>query len=192
MKKLRIFALAAAAALLMGAMSGCGGKGNGAGDTTDGTSQGSGNTSAEEKTGSLIKEISCADILDELLERVGTTKCDARTVYGDESYEGYFDYLYEIKPEKAADGAFGYASASYADEITVIMMADAGDAELFADKLDGRIERRSRDFEGYKPEEVAKLKKARRAVSGKYVIMAVCDDSDKVIEEFQKIMGENQ
>ncbi|MBD5157730.1 MAG: DUF4358 domain-containing protein [Butyrivibrio sp.] len=190
MKKIRIFAFIAAAVLSAGMLSGCGGESTGAGKNTDSTVDGSGSVSSEKKTDSVINEISCADILEELLEKVGTTKCDARTVYGDGTYEGYFDYLYEIKPDKAADGAFGYASASYADEITVIMMADAGDAELFMDKLDGRIARRSRDFEGYKPEEVAKLGKAQRAVSGKYVIMAVCDDSAKVIEEFQKIMGE--
>lgn len=189
MKKIKFIAFIAAAVLLAGTATGCGGKDTEAGNDTESTVHENGSASAEEKTDSVI-EISCAEILDELLQKAEAAKCDARTVYGDGTYEGYFDYLYEIKPEKAKDGAFGYASASYADEISVIMMADEDDADMFMDKLDERIVRRMRDFEGYKPEEAAKLGKAQRAVCGKYVIMAVCDGSDKVIEEFQKIMGE--
>lgn len=136
-------------------------------------------------------DMSCEEILDELLKRISTTNCDTRTFYGEQTYDEYFEYLYEVKLEKAEDGAFGYASASYADEITVIRLSDAGDADMFMDKFDERIERRKRDFEGYKPEEVEKLKKAEKVSKGSYVFLAVCRDSDKAAEEFLKIIGED-
>ncbi|MCM1308696.1 MAG: DUF4358 domain-containing protein [Butyrivibrio sp.] len=187
MKRIKGFALCASAVLLAAVLAGCNGKGAGDGKNE---SVGGGSAGVSEAATDAAEEISCAEILDRLLEGAKKAKCDAKTVYGDGSYEGYFDYLYEIKPDKASDGAFGYASASYADEISVIMMADENEADMFLKKLDERVARRIRDFEGYKPEETEKLGRAQSAVSGKYVILAVCDGSDKVIEEFQRIMGE--
>lgn len=190
MRRMRSIAFLAAAAAVVCMAAGCGKSSAGGGKETEaaaGSLEGSvgGETTAAAEVG-----MTCGEILEELLQRIKTTNCDAKTVYGDETYDEYFEYLYHMKLEKAEDGAFGYASAAYADEITVIRMADADDADRFLDKMDERIDRRKRDFEGYKPEEVAKLESGQRAVSGRYVVMAVCDDSVKVIDEFRKIMGE--
>lgn len=190
--------VAFAVAVSVGAMAGC----------TRGDSPSPGLTSAAENESSAAfgdavtetpitlesdsgsENIRCADILAELLAAVDTN-CDTSIAYGDATYDSYFEYLYDAKLSKAVDGAFGYASASYADEVTVILLADDKDVDRFLEKLDERVARRKTDFEGYKPEEVAKLDLARRAASGRYIVMAVCDDSDKAIHKFLEIVGDN-
>lgn len=200
MRKLRCIAFIAAAVLL-GVLSGCGGGSDGSGGSGPAVTQGNAGTQdgsgtqeeMETDTGGEtdVPYIACEDVLAELLKRVPTTNCDTRTVSGDGTYEEYFEYLYDVSLDKAADGAFGYASAAYADEITVIRLADIGDADKFLDKLEDRIDRRKQDFEGYKPEEVAKLDGAQTASAGSYVLMAVCGDADKVKNEFLKMLGED-
>lgn len=178
--------------LSVGVAAGCGKKSADTGRETESAAKQGESVSGGGDETAVRQDMSCAEILDKLLEAVGAANCDTKTVYGEKTYDEYFEYLYEAKLDKAADGAFGYASASYADEITVIRLADAGDADMFMDKLDARIERRIRDFEGYKPEEVEKLKNAKRVSKGGYVFLAVCRDSDKAAEEFLKILGENE
>lgn len=147
------------------------------------------NTTAEESTRAQNK-LPCSQIIEKLLEQVTTTHNDKKLQYSDDAYEEYFDYLYDASIEKIADGAFAYASESYADEITVLRLQDSKDDSYLTKKLQARIESRKQDFNGYKPEEVEKLQNAVIDQSGDYIIMVVADDADAIIKAFQTIMSE--
>lgn len=134
-------------------------------------------------------KVECRKVLEEILAEVPDTHNDKTLFYGDEKYGEYFEYLYDTSAKRVSDGAFAYASSAYADEITVLYAADEDDIDTIVKHLEERISRRIQDFNGYKPDEVAKLEKARIETSGNYIIMAVCDDSDKVIEIFENVVG---
>ena len=133
------------------------------------------------------QKVKCKDILDELLAECEGIHTDTAMYYGDEKYEEYFEYLYETSYDRVKDGAYGYSSASYADEVTVILANEEKDVKVIKGHLEERISRRMQDFNGYKPEEVAKLEKAQIYTEGRYIIMVVSDDPDSVIEKFISI-----
>ena len=148
----------------------------------------SGNDKTEQKQDE--PQPACNEIIDKILETVDDTHNDSRTSYGEELYSDYFETLYDADMEDVSDGAFAYASASYADEITVVRMKSSGDTVKFKEKLEERIERRKQDFNGYKPKEVEKLENARTAVCGNYVIMAVGDRAQDITDTFMEILGD--
>lgn len=175
MRKKRFLALAAAVLTVITVLAGCSGKNSG--DVKQ--------TPEETKPA-----VGCNEIIDRILEQVDDTHNDARTSYGEELYSDYFETLYNADIDDISDGAFAYASASYADEITVVRMKSDEDTEEFREKLESRIERRKQDFNGYKPEEVKKLESAQTAVSGNYVIMAVGERAQDIVDEFKDILRE--
>lgn len=145
-----------------------------------GCSAGSKSTANEEPT----IEISCKEILDNILEEVTDTNNDTRMYYEDDKYEEYFEYLYDTSYKRIDDGAFAYASSSYADEITVLHASEEDDIKTVQKHLEDRIDRRMSDFNGYKPEEVDKLENAIIKVSGKYILMVVADNPQAVVNAF--------
>lgn len=147
------------------------------------------NSSPENSSDSTSKaKVSCKEVLEGILTEVTDTHNDTKLFYEDEKYEEYFEYLYDTSVKRVNDGAFAYASASYADEITVLYAAEEDDVDTIEKHLEDRIERRIQDFNGYKPEEVAKLENARIETEGRYIIMVVADDPDKVIETFETLI----
>lgn len=140
----------------------------------------SGKTEAAEKA-------KCKEILEELLAECEGIQTDTNLFYGDEKYEEYFEYLYDTSFDRAQDGAYGYSSEAYADEVTVILANEEKDVKVIKGHLEDRISRRMKDFMGYKPEEFAKLENAVVYTEGLYVVMVVSDDPDAVIEKFKSI-----
>lgn len=133
--------------------------------------------------------VKCSEILEEILTEATATHTDKKLFYDDEKYEEYFEYLYDTSVKRVSDGAFAYASSAYADEITVLYAEDEDDVDTIVKHLEDRISNRIQDFNGYKPEEVAKLENAVIKTSGNYIIMAVSDEADTIIEIFEKIVG---
>lgn len=133
--------------------------------------------------------VKCSEILEEILTEATGTHTDKKLFYDDEKYEEYFEYLYNTSVKRVSDGAFAYASSAYADEITVLYAEDKDDVDTIVKHLEDRISNRIQDFNGYKPEEVAKLENAVIKTSGNYIIMAVSDEADTIIEIFEKIVG---
>ena len=169
-----------AAALLTGIIAGgCGGNSGKPAETTA--------ISQDESRAGTEQSVKCSEIIDKILKEI-PGNCNSKVAYGEDKYEKNFKHLYKTDMENVADGAFAYASEAYADEITVICFNDSKTAASFEEKLTDRIERRKKDFNGYKPEEVKKLDKAEVYMDGNYAVMAVCDDADGVIDLFKKIM----
>lgn len=190
MRKKGLVTLAAAMALAL-TMCSCAGKDSSV------TTEPAGGTSAQmqentQKQGETQDLKACGEIVDEILKKVTDTHNNTRTVYGEETYDRYFDYLYKADIDKIDDGAFAYASEAYADEITVVHFKDEADAKAFKSRLSDRIERRKQDFNGYKPEEVNKLDNAQILVEGSYAVMAVADNAEGIIEAFKSILEEDK
>ncbi|MGN0375507.1 MAG: DUF4358 domain-containing protein [Butyrivibrio sp.] len=151
---------------------------------------GKGGTTASGSSGETSEvKVSCKEILDDILSEVTDTHNDSTLYYDDEKYGEYFEYLYDTSSKRVVDGAFAYASSAYADEITVLYAAEDKDTDTIVKHLENRIDKRMQDFNGYKPEEVAKLEKACIKTSGKYILMAVGDQSDRIEEIFLDKVG---
>ena len=147
---------------------------------------GKSNSNKSNKT-EVAEKAKCKEILEELLAECEGIQTDSTLFYGDEKYEEYFEYLYDTSFDRAKDGAYGYSSESYADEVTVILANEEKDVKVIKGHLEERISRRMKDFMGYKPEEVAKLENAVVYTEGLYVVMVVSADPDAVIEKFKSI-----
>ena len=130
----------------------------------------------------VVKEISCQELLDKVLEKAEGLNTDSTLYYDAENYADFFEYLYNTSPDRAADGAYAYASSAVADEVTIILASETDDVDVIKGHLEERIERRMQDFNGYKPEEVEKLENAVVDTYGRYVFMAVSENSQDIID----------
>ena len=129
-----------------------------------------------------VKEISCQELLDTVLEKGEGLNTDSTLYYDAENYEELFEYLYDTSPDRAEDGAYAYASSAVADEVTIIRASETDDVEVIKGHLEERIERRMQDFNGYKPEEVEKLENAVIDTYGRYVFMVVSENPQDIID----------
>lgn len=154
-------------------LTGCGGK----------------DTNKKEET---VTNVSCKEIMEELLTDVEGINTDSTLFYDDEKYEEFFEYLYDTSPDRAMDGAYAYASASYADEITIILAAEEDDVSVIEGHLEERIGRRINDFTGYEPEEVEKLENTVIDTNGRYVIMVVAENSQEIVDDINEIIEKEE
>ena len=83
-----------------------------------------------------------------------------------------------------------YASASYADEISIILADEEKDVDVIKGHLEERIERRARDFEGYEPDEADKVYNAVIDTNGLYVIMVIADDAENIVDDINDVIEE--
>lgn len=141
-------------------------------------------SSVNEKTGTAL-------IMGKLLKIVDDTEITVTVTYGEEKYEEYFEYLYDLKMSVISDGTISYASTGgFADEISILKATDSDEAAEIKTALKKRIERRINDFTGYAPEEVAKLEQSEVFSEGDYVVLAICDDADKIHKAFKEAIKE--
>lgn len=153
---------------------------------------GCGNKETEEKTNEEAKNVSCKEILETVLSDAEGINTDSTLFYDDEKYEEFFEYLYNTSPDRAQDGAYGYASQAVADEVTIIYATEKDDVEVIENHLNERIDRRAMDFEGYKPEEVEKLYNAVIDTNGQYVFMVVSDNPQDIIDLINDTIEEKE
>ena len=153
---------------------------------------GCGNKDTEGETKPVAKNVSCKEILETVLDEAEGINTDSTLFYDDEKYEEFFEYLYNTSPDRAKDGAYGYASEAVADEITIIYATEKDDVEVIENHLEERIERRAMDFEGYKPEEVEKLYNAVIDTNGQYVFMVVSENPQDIIDLINDTIEEKE
>ena len=144
----------------------------------------------EQKTNEVVNNTSCKEIMEEVLDKVEGMKTDSTLFYDDGQYEEYFEFLYDTSYDRAADGAYAYASASYADEISIILADEEKDVDVIKGHLEERIERRARDFEGYEPDEADKVYNAVIDTNGLYVIMVIADDAENIVDDINDVIEE--
>lgn len=100
--------------------------------------------------------------------------------------KGNFDTFYNIDMDKIESFSASYAgSGGSADEVAVFKTKSSSDASAVKDMLNKRVEKRSKDFAGYAPDEEEKIKNSVVKVKGNYVLFCISPDSSKATKIFE-------
>ncbi|BBF44988.1 hypothetical protein lbkm_3728 [Lachnospiraceae bacterium KM106-2] len=92
----------------------------------------------------------------------------------------------DIDTTKVAKGAIYVSSGAATDEIIVLEAKSENDAKALEDAVMSSIEYQIDSNKDYLPKQVKKLQNPIKVVSGKYVIVCVTDDKDKVNQLLKK------
>lgn len=109
----------------------------------------------------------------------------------DEYFATYLSDFYLLNSEQVEDGAIYYADGVEASEIAVLVMKDQSNAETTRTKLLEYLTSRAGVFEGYAPQQAALVKNGVVTVSGKYVALLICADTESAQSAFFNCFGEN-
>lgn len=94
--------------------------------------------------------------------------------------------LYEnFDAEKIKSYAIAYSTVQTSDEITVVVLESADDAETMKNEMKARVKDRIATFETYGPEEVPKLESAKIVSKGNVCALIICDEPEKAAEAFK-------
>ncbi len=109
-----------------------------------------------------------------------------------------FSYM-TYTSEEDIDIIFDFSSTSYkdiisyramdpviGDEIAIVEANSKDDVKAIIDILKDRAKSKSQTFGGYAPIEAEKADKAEIISQGNYVLLAICEDTSKAVEAFEK------
>ncbi|MBQ7131406.1 MAG: DUF4358 domain-containing protein [Oscillospiraceae bacterium] len=102
----------------------------------------------------------------------------------DENAAELFAYLADYDYENVKDYFFSYASAGTAEEVAVIELFDADDAQDCAEAVKDHVEDRIILFETYDPTQVPRCEEAVVFYNDAYVVLIICDNDDAVKDAF--------
>ena len=109
----------------------------------------------------------------------------------DEYFATYLSDFYLLDSEQVEDGAIYYADGVEASEIAILVMKEQLNAEATRTKLLEYLTSRAGVFEGYAPQQAALVKNGVVTVSGKYVALLICADTESAQLAFTSCFGEN-
>ena len=93
--------------------------------------------------------------------------------------------MYDLEVETFDSYSIFYAgSGGSADEIAIIKAKSKDDVSKIEDVMKKRVSDRIKAFQGYAPRESEKLKNSVIKVKNNYILLAICNDSDKVGQIF--------
>ncbi len=131
--------------------------------------------------------VPCTELCSSLMEDDLSLDCDIVCGYEDEQFETYFSYLYNIPMENIKDGCIIYVSSgSSADEVSLLLPADAGKGAVITTALNNRIEKRKQDYNGYNDDEVEKLNHALVTPIGNYIALVISDQPQSVVKALRQ------
>ena len=113
------------------------------------------------------------------------------TVVSSETADGeeLFPYLSSMDYSKVAGYYLAYASAGTAEEIAVIRVRNAADANEARASLEKHLQDRQGIFRVYNPEQSAMVDKARISVHGDTVALIICTNADDVDIAFREAVA---
>lgn len=127
--------------------------------------------------------ITAKQVFDAVKDKDYAADMDATAVFGDDVFTDNCEKLYGEPAENFTDGGIMYVSSgASADEISVL----AGDSDC-EKLLKDRVDRRVSDFEGYKPDELDKIRSAEVFEYGGLWIMVISDKSGDIRSDIQAI-----
>lgn len=99
-------------------------------------------------------------------------------------------YVTDIDYEKVESFMMLYASdgSESTDEIVVIALKDASDANAAADSLNEHVESRIKLYNTYAPDKVDSLKNAEVFTKGRYAVLIICENADAVSRAFTEFI----
>ena len=77
-------------------------------------------------------------------------------------------------------------TADYADEISMLKMADGSSAKS---QLSDRLNYRLNQYENYKPEETKKIQAAKVFQAGDYWVLVISDNADEISDEITDMIN---
>ena len=102
---------------------------------------------------------------------------ESHTLSGDDSgFASYLQDFYQLDPGDVAAGEILYAGGVSAQEIAVLRLTEAADADKAAQALEAYIEARAGAFAGYAPEQYAILEQSSAVQRGRYVALLIAPD----------------
>lgn len=97
--------------------------------------------------------------------------------------------LYNINPDEVESFVLYTASTNIkADEIATIKVKDMKNVENIKEKISSRIEKKSKSFKDYLPDEYFLIEKHVLKTKDNYILLAISKDADKVEKTFDEIL----
>ena len=184
------------AACAAAAFASCGDSSSSGSSGSSGSSSGSSHVSHESGSTSdgQQEELTAKEYIDKVLENFPDHLFDTTTAKGDTAADGFDAYCKKLylgtMPDDLSDGAISYATqGGNADEVSVLKAADPDKQSELTDILKQRLDMRHHDFEGYKPEELPKIEKAKIFEAGGYSILVIADNAEDIEKAFEEAAG---
>ncbi len=98
--------------------------------------------------------------------------------------EDLFAYISDMDYSKVDKFFVSYSNEGTADEIAVIAVKNASDAQEAVNSLKEHVQDRINVFSQYAPEQVKKAENAITFKSGNYAVLIICDKQDEVKKAF--------
>ena len=99
-----------------------------------------------------------------------------------------FAYFSKLDYEKVDLYFLSYAAKGTAEEIGVIALKDARDAEECKKTLEDHVQDRINLYKTYAPDQVQRAEKAQVLISGRYVALIMCDEQKAVTEAMNSFL----
>lgn len=87
---------------------------------------------------------------------------------------------------------YKHSDPMVADELILVQFKDLGQAGEFSDKIQQHIDDQKEIFEGYIPEEAAKLNSSILDIQANYALFVVSDSAKSIDEQFLQSLKEGQ
>ena len=107
----------------------------------------------------------------------------------EEDAEDLFAYISDMDYGKVDKFFVSYSNEGSADEIAVIALKNASDAQEAEKSLKKHVQERINVFSQYAPDQVKKAEKAITFKDGKYAVLIICDKQDEVKKAFTDFIG---
>ncbi|MCR5292547.1 MAG: DUF4358 domain-containing protein [Eubacterium sp.] len=95
--------------------------------------------------------------------------------------------LYGIDPNEYSDVLLYYPSTNMgSEELLLVKLNDLSQQETVKKAMEARVDSQKNVFEGYAPDQVAMLEKAKVDVEGNYILMVSAENPDEIVSDFLK------
>ena len=95
--------------------------------------------------------------------------------------------LYGIDPNEYSDVLLYYPSTNMgSEELLLVKLNDLSQQETVKKAMEERVDSQKNVFEGYAPDQVAMLEKAKVDVEGNYILMVSAENPDEIVSDFLK------
>lgn len=96
-----------------------------------------------------------------------------------------FTYVSELPYDKVKSFFLSYSATAKADEVAVVMVKNAGDAEAAAATLRTHVQKRIQLFEQYEPDEAARAEKAQVFTQEQYAVLIISENAQAIKTAFE-------
>ena len=145
-------------------------------------------TNAAPETSAAEESISMYDLSKAMCAADPSLPEMSRISSSDGNAADLFAYFSKLDYEKVDLYFLSYAAKGTAEEIGVIALKDARDAEECKKTLEDHVQDRINLYKTYAPDQVQRAEKAQVLISGRYVALIMCDEQKAVTEAMNSFL----